>query len=657
MNAQSSRSSGWCSYPAVFRHGLTVALMAVALGCGGEEEPCVPEPQASVRALYGVARGEVTPYPCDLFTKEDHGTPTGRRVDLPPEGTPVIERGLPVVMEPAEFVGLLNTFDGFSAWAPAFVPLSGEIDEGSLPSGPEESALPGSSVFVVDVSIDSPTYTHRIPVRVEYRSFDEGEGQEHVLSVQPARPLAGGTRYAVVVTRGVLAADGTPVGPTADFSYASGRCPVPQDHADRGLIEAQRGDLQPLFDDPIALGRDEVAAAVVFTTQSVQRELSSIRELLRDGVPAPRVDFDSDQDGQPDLYAPQDLPDAPEGALRLEHIGLVARGSFDSPGFRNPDGVIQQGADGTPQIVSTESLPFVLALPADAGKQPFPVVILQHGHGGRKEWALYVAGYLAEQGIAVVAIDLVEHGERPVTGHGFLDFGNIPAIRANFEQCVADVMRLVQALETDETIAALDFVPSGTGDGLPDLDPGRLTLVGESIGAQVAAMVAALEPSVGAVVVNVGGGGYASTLQHYLGDFYAEDIILKLGALVQTLFDRADPIHFYRPYLPSEPGGQAVQILMQEVIGDFAMPNIATENLARVFDCPLVRPYSREVEGLEIVDSPAHLHGLFQFDPARHGFLLDEDESPEATDAVRRQVTSFLHAYFTDGSGVIENPW
>jgi len=70
-----------------------------------------------------------------------------------------------------------------------------------------------------------------------------------------------------------------------------------------------------------------------------------------------------------------------------------------------------------------------------------------------------------------------------------------------------------------------------------------------------------------------------------------------------------------------------------------------------------VNMYAREVEGLEIVDSPAHLHGLFQFDPARHGFLLAEDESPEATDAVRRQVTSFLHAYFTDGSGVIENPW
>jgi dienelactone hydrolase len=633
---------------------LVAMLLMAGSNCGGEDEPCRAEPPASVRALYSVTAGQVTPFPSDLFTVPDPVTRTGRRLALTQEGTPLIAEGLGLLMPPEELASQLNTLDGFGIWSPILLPFSGAIDDSSLPATPEESTLPASSVFVVDVSSDSSGFGERVPVWVELRALEAEQGVEYLLALRPRRPLQPGTRFAAVVTRRVLAADGSPVEPTAEFSYIATRCPIPADHPDRQLLESRRDALEPLFAPPLGIDPGEVAVATVFTTQSAQAELRFMREVMQNDVAAPQVDFDLDADGQPDLYAPADLPYAPEGATRLEHIDLVARGAFEAPQFRGADGVFQPGPDDTPEVISLETIPLVLILPANPAFQPFPVVILQHGHGARKEYALYLAGYLAERGMAVIAIDLVEHGERPDTGHGFIEFSNFLSVRANFEQGAVDLMRLVQVVEG---LAAVDFAPGGGGDGAPDLDVSRVAIVGESAGAQVATMAAALEPTLGAAVINVGGGGYSVMMEHFMGPLFGERGTLQLGLLVQTLFERGDPINFYRSYLLEEPGGPETQVLVQEVIGDTAMYNQATEDLARVFGCPLVSPYAREVDGLEIVDSPATQQGLFQYDPAKHGFLLAEDEYPEASAAVRQQVATFLRTYFDDGTGVIENPW
>ena len=170
-------------------------------------------------------------------------------------------------------------------------------------------------------------------------------------------------------------------------------------------------------------------------------------------------------------------------------------------------------------------------------------------------------------------------------------------------------------------------------------------------------MVASLEQTLGAAVINVGGGGYAKTLESFLAGSFEERIVLQVGILAQMIFDRADPINYYRPYLADALPGPGTQVLVQEVIDDHLMPNITTEDLARAFSLPLVRPFADAVQGLEIVDPPVERRGLFQFDPARHGFLLANSEYPEACEAVRRQVTSFVSSYLADGTGVIEDPW
>jgi hypothetical protein len=208
------------------------------------------------------------------------------------------------------------------------------------------------------------------------------------------------------------------------------------------------------------------------------------------------------------------------------------------------------------------------------------------GHGGGSTihnggvWR--IAGELAAQGVATIAINAAAHGGGPLgtlnvlradgtrvtvdAGGRGVDLNGDSSIGTNegsraaaprtllgnrdaLRQTVVDEMQLVRQIE-----AGLDV----DGDGVPDLDPARIYVVAQSYGASHGAMLLALEPSVRAGVLNVPGGSTVETVRlgvarpAMAGEFAAR--VPSLTNLPGTAFDEAIPLRNLPPLVNARPG-------------------------------------------------------------------------------------------------------
>jgi len=327
----------------------------------------------------------------------------------------------------------------------------------------------------------------------------------------------------------------------------------------------------------------------------------------------------------------------------------VVKGTFDAPDLRGPDGDVT----APPAPTRVVQVPFIIALPSAAQKKACPVVMMQHGHGGRKELALFVAPALAERGMATAAIDHVQHGELG-SGGIFIDFGSVPRLQGNFAQTIANGLRLIQVLRATTT------VPVG-GETYSLTTSAGVGYIGESLGGISGGTLAGVEPDVTPVVLNVAGGGVAISLAgDSIGSLVKNHELLGLGlvTLMQTMVDPIDPVSFAsRLWREPGPGGKK-QLLMQNVVGDSIGTKTAAglaEAIGATYVCPCA---NKDVQllGLSRRDAPAPPPGLFYFGRGKHGFLLTESSDPVASEAVRRQAATFFETYYASGSGLIIDP-
>lgn len=193
------------------------------------------------------------------------------------------------------------------------------------------------------------------------------------------------------------------------------------------------------------------------------------------------------------------------------------------------------------------NVPVLVTIPR--GEKPatgWPVVIYVHGITRNRTDALIVADVLANAGFATVAIDLPWHGltgretngtavfrvpwdaetltgertfdvdmavgaapdptfrgdgEIDPSGSHYVNLFNLLVARDNQRQAAADLVYLMEALDT------LDYDGGG-----PDIDTGRIHVAAQSLGAMVAAVFLAVEPRVEAAVLSAVGGGIAKVL-------------------------------------------------------------------------------------------------------------------------------------------------
>ncbi|MDR9827412.1 alpha/beta fold hydrolase [Vibrio sp. FNV 38] len=142
-----------------------------------------------------------------------------------------------------------------------------------------------------------------------------------------------------------------------------------------------------------------------------------------------------------------------------------------------------------PKIKSLQPVEFILFTPTGVAAD-WPIAIYQHGITSAKENAYFNATKLAQQGIAVLAIDMPLHGSRSLDAErsanaditAYINLTNIPVARDNFRQSVLDLLGLRAALSYTQAAGFLASTPLAKID-LVNRPP---TLLGHSLGGMVA---------------------------------------------------------------------------------------------------------------------------------------------------------------------------
>jgi hypothetical protein len=538
------------------RSVLRVALIALALAFPGA-------------ALAGTTAGQ--PFPSNLYTVPDYSQITRLRVDLP-------RPNCAVRVTDCQDIAVLDTLDGFNIQPRISVPFSGPIDPSTVSS---------SSVFLVGPR------GHVVGI-----NQIEWEPAADTLHFESDEQLAQDTRYLLVVTRHVHDASGHPLDPI-DLHQLVGQ----SDYA-RSL----RSELLSGF--VAGVGPLDVAAASVFTTQSI----TSISEKIRRQLRATPVDFDLGTNGERTVFpvtptttvalarqngptpsAPAPLPMVALGGA----VGTIAFGTYASPDYETADALIPAVGTrtGDPDVQSVNQLQFTLFMPkGDPPKGGFPVAIFGHGFTDSKDGAPWaVAGTLARNGIATIAINVVGHGGGPLgtytvtpsagatpvtlpsggrgvdqNGDGNFDstegVGTVGANalignRDGLRQTVIDLMQLVKVLRRGVDV---------TDGRSPDLSRQRIYYSGQSFGGIYGVQLLGLEPDIRAGVPNVAGGSIIEVAR--LGGFRplvgialatrVPPIYNAVPNATFTNFNENMPLRNLPTLIDTVPGASAIQTVL-----------------------------------------------------------------------------------------------
>lgn len=563
---------------------LRVALLMPLLTIGSvgpveaaEEEQEGSAPRFELAALNGA------PFPSDFHTTADEDQATGIRVALPkPNCT---ERP-----SDCDDIDVLNTLDGFNLNPRVSIPFDGDINASSVNS---------DTVFLV--ALDG-TATR---IGINQVVWD---ALSHTLYAESNLTLREATRYALIVTRGVLDQNGDPIEPSGKFQAF--RHGVKQGQREDDTATRYRDSLiAGLATISEAVDLNRVAVASVFTTQSITPSLLRIRASLR-SEPAPAADFVLGDGGIRTVFARTDIQslvfrqqtgtaptftNAPIGlaALQLEPnvVGQLAYGRIPTVSFLQPNLTFESFGtkSGLPDPVGTEDLYFNLYVPT--GERPaggWPVAVIGPGANQNKEaFSVLLASKLAKAGIASLGINPVGRGfgplsrnivtlttgatvtfpsggrSRDMNGDGLIgssEGSDAPApfalvgSRDTSRQTILDHVQLVRAIE-----AGIDF----DADGARDVDPDRISFIGWSFGSNYGVPVVAIEPGFKTAVFSAVGGPLVDNrrlgVNRNLVEAQLQARVPSLDNRLAAGFDDNFPLRDQDPVVNTVSGAMAIQ--------------------------------------------------------------------------------------------------
>ncbi len=443
--------------------------------------------------------GALFPYPSDLFTIPDGSSATGCRVRIPHELVP-----------PNISVHDLDGMDGFGLFPRFILPVSSAPDLEMVPRSPEDTASPLSPLFLVDMEDMHQPY---VPIFIEIDPFGPYQVPARwMLKVMPLYPLRPAHRYALVVTRRIVAKGGAPAEPSAAFrEIVEGR--YDENGRGRRAFETIRPILDSLAreDREFPIHTKDLALVVPLTTRSMGNladELIQIQDYFARQYPLspPRIEIHSS--------TTPGSSDHGHGS----NVAMYVKGVVETPEFRDEHGrwdhgLIWEDPDRAPRV----PLEFLLSLPKKAAEAPSPIVIFLHGINDAKEAMYNITESLASYNIAAIAIDIVEHGSRATTELmpwiPFLRLDALECGRDNMRQTQSDLMNLALAIRTSLAEPGLFFWVEG-GRFL-DIDPEHIFFVGNSLGSILSPAFLALEDSIKGAALYVGAGNFTEVVTRY----------------------------------------------------------------------------------------------------------------------------------------------
>lgn len=683
---------------------LCVLLAACSTGSdtedtGGTTPPPIPE----IVAEFDPA-ASVIPFPNNLLFS----------------GTTDLTLNIPVV-DPSDISDpavALNALDGFSTVAPWSTSFSAMVDAATV--------LPGQTVHLFEVTLSSPAGAVTSVVRelespAEYVAtvIPGAEGTSNVAFV-PTAPLKPRTSYMAVITGFVLSDGGAPVTASLTYTLAKGATPlcVNGQSTSESLTDAQACALEPVRQlvnaqeaaaATAGVDRTKIALSWVATTQSTALVLQVLPGAMLNPNPAPAAaqiaptgmglgDLGLGLPPLADIYIgvvglPYYLgvPSAGNPTAPLTASWHAAPGAYVPPADQfglDPTSTHVTAYNPVPVANATLQVPLILTIPnaASGHVRPatgWPIVIFQHGITRNRTDMLAVAGTLASQGYATIAIDTPLHGlpasdpfnientpfgaladERTFgidfidnatgapgpdgvadpSGAHFINLASLLTSRDNLRQAVADLLQLAHG------------VPGFNYDGVAggDFDANHIAFVGQSLGGIIGTVFTAVDQTVDVAVLNVAGGGIAGLLQGSVSIGPQINAGLEAAGVVegtaeyqqffvaaQTVIDPADPINF-----AAYAAGDA--ILVQEVVGNEETESLPDQVVPNsVAGAPLsgTEPLIAAL-GLTAIDASVEsadpLRVATRFVAGAHGSLLDPTASPLVTAEMQGEMASLI---------------
>ena len=510
-----------------------------------------------------------------------------------------------------------NALGGFATNGAAFFRFSAPLNSRSLPATAEISREPGASVSWVNVDTKSPGYGERIPFTCKFTTAKGRYAGDNLLAILPVpgfvlRPK---TRYAIILTRGVLDELDISVDPDRDF-----RPLLLEEKPAEARLHHGHTVYAALREYIAKENLTDVTSAAVFTTGQPTGIVTKARAVVY-RHPVPKVD---------------DLRVTAENTESYDLVGTYEAPNFQggTPPYMNPKdgGVIALNIAGEPIVSRQETMRFALSVPrATMPKTGWPIVLYAHGTGGDYKTFLRagVARNLASiedgQGkiiehMAVVGIDQVLHGPRAPTGTNveiaFFNPMNPAASIHNVLQGAIDnfqLLRMIKALTFDDVPWREGSGVGGTIEfGATRFDPQRIYFMGHSQGSLTGPAFVAAEPEIkGAVLSGAGGGAMLSLIYKTkpiaIAPLFEAALHEPIGPyhpllnLFQQMLEPADPNNYAPAFFFSPRPGQAAKpIFLSEGLIDHATPTATTESLATAMRAPPLGKVLQPVLGLSL---------------------------------------------------------
>lgn len=472
------------------------------------------------------------PFPSDRHTVLDPNQRTGLRVALP-------KPNCPVHLSDCQDVDVINQLDGFNVQPRIVIPFSGPIDPATVDR---------RGVYLIEAGSSRRISLNQL----------QWHDPSNTLVGTPDELLKQHRRYLLVVTDDVRDRRGARI-EAAPFWAANTAGKITE--ADRRYSSALHVALRRA-----GLHRKHVAAASLFTTQSVTADLEKIQAQIQRATPS-AIDFRIGADpmklghtngsavpavfniesiaaikwqrqsgtgtGAEPIFTDDKVP-LHRLALAPGSVAKIAFGRFFSPECRSTGQFIPAYPTRNGQPMVQRLVPLIVEIFMPSGPMPprgWPVALVGHGiTGSMYDDAWAIAPQLAAAGIATAAIHYAGHGggERgtlevvsqdgslvvvPSGGRGIDQDGDgrisrLEGLYAAPPKAIVfgrDGTRQT-VIDLMQLVREIQIGVDVDGDGRVDLDAARITYVGHSGGAIYGTVLLAVEPSIGAGALACGGG-------------------------------------------------------------------------------------------------------------------------------------------------------
>ncbi len=615
-----------------------VVVWAVALGSCSAPLPPLQLPEGCQPLLGGADC--FLPYPSDFFRVEDasgaHLAITGAAVQKTTSG---------VTMDPNR----LTPADGYST-IPTLVAMFPEevVADGfvRLEDGGDPSLVAATSNTLIVEAGTRNLVAHFVDLDAHAT-----DPKRRAIVLHPFVGLKPSTRY-VVLIKGVKNADGALVAAPEGFKRLRDR-QTATDPRLEPLVKPFEADVFAAA-TALDLKRSTLQLGWVFTTGADEwatRDMLEVRELTRawlashaTTVTVTRVESPTTGDVFRTVAGHFTVP------LFLESTKPGAKLSRDASGH-----VVQHG---------TAEAELLVVVPWAVKDGPSPGKVAFYGHG--------FFGNLDEL-TGGGAVGVANATRRSLVGTVWwgMGLGDVLTLVDALSNSPAQVMsfadRVHQAMANwlvlTGSLAALEALPElQRADSTPLLGGPADAYLGISQGHILGGTMAALNPTLDRLVLNVGGAGFVGMMMRarpfqdlfgFLATAQPDPLEQqKLLATYQRPFDRFDPATYAR-YLLSEklPGNPDKRVLMQAGLGDDSVPNLGTFLHARLAGVPLMRPSpypawglvdagSGATSALELYDfqvgDPNVLYRAADFQPEANGVHTSVRKDARALEQMRR---------------------